>query len=282
MYGSFEVYIDDHSLGHSNFWLDEEDDDTNQTVSLDLGLDEHYLTIIAAEYQLPYVGATINEAQLLWTKDQHMFYVIADSGDPLPVRKDRDIFVSTIGTPYTENFEYLSGVPLERPIVELLNIDDTSLSNIEISYRYNVSTDGTFSMSLGPYGVIFSDVGDGAVVRWINGDPFSTGLQQLRSHHNYVYICAISTNPDDYYLLYGSNYYPRLKFDTLIVDLYIETEYTQYEGETVTVTSTIYETEYVTEETSSPIESLLSFFMMVPLLRIFAKKKKQGGKDNEV
>lgn len=288
MYGSFEVYIDDYSLGYSNLDPSASDDDTNQTVALDLSLDEHYLTIIAAEYQLPYIGATIDEAQLVWTKDQHMFYVIADSGDPLPVRKDRDIFVSTVGTPYAENFEYFRGVPLERPKVQLLNIDDTSWSNIEISYRYNVSTDGIFSVAEDSLGIEFSKVGDGEVVRWINDDPFSTELEQLRSHHNYVYICAISTNPDDFMLYYSSVYghegcyYPILKFDTLIVDLYVETEYTEYEGENVTVTSTIYETEYVPEFSSFSIGLLLSFLMMVPLLILLAKKKKKGGKDNEV
>lgn len=281
MYGNFEVYIDDHSLGQSNFWLDE-DDDNNQTVALDLSLDEHYLTIIVAEYQLPYIGATINEAQLVWTKDQYLFYVIADSRDSLPVRKDRDIFVSTLGTPYAESFDEFSGIPMERPKVELLDINDTSWSNIEISYRYNVSTDGGFSAATGSYAVEFSEVGDGEVVRWINDDPFSTGLQQLRSHHNYIYICAISTNPDDFCLMYGF-FYPILKFETLIVDLYVETEYTVYEGENVTVTSTIYETEYVVPEYSSfSIGLLLSFLMLIPLFIIFAKKKRKGGKDNEV
>ncbi|GAH40043.1 unnamed protein product, partial [marine sediment metagenome] len=89
---------------------------------------------------------------------------------------------------------------------EFLNIDDTSWSNIEISYRYNVSTDGTFSAAEGSMGLEFSKVGDGAVVRWINDDPFTTGLQQLRSHHNYVYICAISTNPDDFKVYYAEYY----------------------------------------------------------------------------
>ena len=281
IYGGFNVYIDDMEIGLSKFDVTDEQD-TNQSLSLKLSRDEHYLTIIAAEYQLPYVGATIDEIELVVTKIDHVFHVIADAGDPIPTLKHIPINVSTYGVPYSETFPIYSGIPMEKPMVELIDVDTSDLGNITIDYRYNISTDGYFNAYTGLYTVEFDSVGNGTVVWWVNDKPFASSLQSLYGHHNYVYICAISTCPDDTGAWYGGYYasqvyYPYLDFYTAIVDIYIETEITVYEEVTVTTTTTIYEV--IPEYGPFSIYLILAFIPTIVIIAIVGKKKR--GENNE-
>ena len=281
IYGSFNVFIDDLEIGLADFDFVSPTSDNNQTTKMKLGRDEHYLTIVAAEYQLPYVGATIDEVELVVQKIEHVFYVIDNPGDPVPTLKHRPINVSTSGIPYAETFGTMNGIPLEYPKVELIDIDTSDIGNITIDYRYNFSTDGFFSARDGYFGVEFDYVGNGTILWWVNDKPFASSLQSLYGHHNYIYICAISTYPDAHGAFYGGYYgtilyYPILDFYTEIVDIYIETEITHYEEVTVTTTETVYI--FFNEYSSLPLFLIVA---AIPTMIIFLaiRKKKRGEQD---
>lgn len=289
MYGYLNVYLDDYCLGMSNFDSGVSDIDTNQTIAIKLSTGAHYITVIAAEYQLPYVGATSDEAVLVWSKVQHVFYVLANVGDPLPDMSLRNLAVDTTGTPYSETFEDIDGFPLENPVINLQDVDISVPTAINIDYTYNVSTDGYHSAEVVGY-LSFTNVGDGEVIWWLNNHAFASSLQHLRGGDNFVYICAISSHPDDYGLMY-STYYPTLRFDTIIVKLTVALEITETQENTVYTTETVTETVTVTVSNESndmkpkmfvdeeaSISILPIALALVSIVGLTILRRKNGGK----
>ncbi|MCG3226015.1 MAG: hypothetical protein H7645_03790 [Candidatus Heimdallarchaeota archaeon] len=251
LYGSLCVYIDDMPLGLSSFMPDSTSD-TNQSFTLSLEKGVHYLTVIAAEYQLPAVGDTIDEVQLLWEIDQHVFYVIEDAGDPLPTVTNNDIYLSTIANPYSEIFEISNGIPYEHPNVKISDVILADPTAPIVIYDYNVSTDDNFEASDGSMGYAhFTRVGNGETKWWVNDNPFANAPQQLHNDHNYIYICAVSTKPEDFLVYFFDTYFPTLEICSTVLDIFVETDATETTYITeVTTETTVITTDYTTTPTT--------------------------------
>jgi len=133
--GGINVYIDDMDIGYSNVDFSS-NTDTNQSVILQLTPGMHLLTVIAAEYQLPYAGAPAEEAQLVFDKDEHIFYVKENEGDPIQPIGKSTIRLNTEGIPYVEDFSDISP-RYKEPKIFYTGLDLTDTTNPIILYKYN-------------------------------------------------------------------------------------------------------------------------------------------------
>jgi len=238
--GGINIFIDDMDIGRSNIDISRTTD-TNQSVILNLTPGAHILTIIAAEYQLPYAGAPPEEAQLVFDKDEHIFYVKEYEDDLTQSIERSNIELNTEGTPYVEDFsDYFPRY--KEPRTYYTGLDLTDDANPKILYKYNVSTDYTFHAVSATY-PDFDKVGTGQVIWWTNNNSIATNSQALYLSTNYIYICAVSVKPHDYILAFYNSFYPVLEFDSLAIKIEVE-ESTLIN--TVTVTETVTETAYQT------------------------------------
>jgi len=287
--GGINVFIDDIDIGNSKIDFTS-DTDTNQSVILKLTPGIHLLTVIAAEYQLPYKGAPPEEALLVFDKDEHFFYVKENEDDTIEPKGISNIRLNTEGTPYVEDFSDI----FPRYKAPKINYTGLNLENNEnpiIFYTYNVSTDNTFHAEKSTF-VDFDKVGTGQVVWWTNNNSIANSDQTLFLGTNYIYICAVSVKPNTYLLDNYDCFYPILAFDTIAIKIDVEdlstitntltvtetvTE-TTYQTSTETITETIIET--VTEENAEANFSTLMIPFAISIMIAFSfQVKKRGGKD---